>query len=184
MKNGPGIQQLPGKFALRRRALHRRKQGSQRRPVFRAGILLQGSTQRQMLHVALLGNPMRIGGQKRERMSRIAFVFRKMKCDPPHGVPQWITAFEIRDRSAGSTGNSRVDVSIQFLPQPGQDGAIQVLQSLHRRRGLYQSDPIVLGRFRDPQLSGGVQVRGMTEGREVMPGQTTPKDKCRRQRLM
>ena len=116
MKDGAGIQQFARQFALFGRALDGRKQRRQRRPVFGPGVFLQRPAQRHMLHLALLGNAIRIGRQKGKRMGRIALVLREMKRDAPHRVPRRIAILQVRGAAARRLADGRVNMSVQLIP--------------------------------------------------------------------
>ena len=95
MKNRPRIQQRPRQAALLRGALDRGQQARQDRAVPRAGVFLQSAAQWQMLWFALIGNPVGVGGKKREGMVRVAFVFREVERDPADDIPHRVQRLEV-----------------------------------------------------------------------------------------
>jgi hypothetical protein len=74
MENRPCTQQGPRQAALLGGTLDRGQQACQNRAVPRASIFLKRPAQWQMLRFSLIGNPMGVRGQERERMIRIALV--------------------------------------------------------------------------------------------------------------
>ena len=87
LKEPTGLHQLACQLAFFRRALDRSQQAGESRLILRAGVLLQSARQRQMLRFTLIGKPMRVGGEKRERAIRVTLVFRQMKGHPANGMP-------------------------------------------------------------------------------------------------
>jgi hypothetical protein len=116
MKDGAGIQQFACQFALFGRALDGRKQRRQRRPVFCPDVFLQRPAQWHMLHLALLGNPIRVGRQKAKRIRPIALILREMKRGAPHRVPRRIAFLQVRGGAARRPADGRVNMGVQLIP--------------------------------------------------------------------
>ena len=184
LEDRPGIQQLARQLALLGGALHGAQQRRQRRPIPGARILLQGPAQGQVLHPALVGHPMRVGGQKSKRIGRIALVLREVEGHAPDCLPGWIARFKPACGPARSLLNCRPSVRIQAVPEPAQDLAVEVLEALHRRRGLGQTAQLGCRRFGDAQRRWVFQVWIMAERGKELPGQAAPEIETRRQLLM
>src|SRR5271170_5284533 len=98
-----------------------------------------------MLRFSLVGEPMRVGGEKRERSTRVTLVFSQMKGHPPDCVPERILRFQ-PSRQAGRgafAGYQRTEL----LPESGQQIEGEKLAAAHGRRFLDEfRKPFALGR--------------------------------------
>ena len=184
LEHGAAVQQLTGQTALRARPLHRRKQRGQRSAIFGARVFFEGAAQGQMLHFTLFRNPVSVGRQECEGIGRVAFVLGQMKSDAAHGIPGRVALFQIRRRPAWCPRDGRARVNIQFLPQPLEDGAVQILQALHGWRPLRQGGPLLQTGSGNAQLCGGLQIRVVAQRSEIAPGKLAPKGKRRWQRFL
>ena len=97
---------------------------------------------------------MRIGGQESKWIGRVAFILRQMERDPSDRVPDRITAFQIRRRSAGSLSDGLADMGVEFIPYSRQDFAVQILESPSSAAPLRQGGPFRLRWFRDTDGCG------------------------------
>jgi hypothetical protein len=137
-----------------------------------------------MLNFSLLGNAMGVGGQKSKGIRRVALVLRQMKSDASNRIPHRVAAFQIRRRPARGLGDGGMNMSIQLVPQPCQDRAIQILQAPHRRRPFRQRGPLGFRRLGNRYGGSILQVRIVTQRGEEPLGNAAPKDEGGRQRLM
>jgi hypothetical protein len=95
-----------------------------------------------MLNFSLLGKAMGVVGQEGKGIRWVALVLRQMKSDASNRIPNRVAAFQIRHRSTRVLGDGGMNMSIQLVPQPCQDRALQILQTSHRRRSFRQHEPL------------------------------------------
>ena len=137
-----------------------------------------------MLDFPLLGNPVRVSGQKGKRILRITLVFCQMKRHPPNRVPDRIAAFQIRRRPAPGLGDGGMNMRVQLIPQFRENRPGQILQAPHRRRSFRQRLPLRIRRFRYRYRGSILQIRVVAKRREKPLRHSAPEHERWRQRLM
>ena len=166
-----GIGQRPHPVARPGRLLHRRQQVDQRRPVSRAGVLLQGIAQRQMLEATAGAEAGRVGGQKRERPLLVVLVLGQVEADPSHLPP----ARRPCAQQAGHAARGRGGVlhpRVELLPQALQEVRREILASLHRRSVQHPGGQERVARRLDrrlPGVLGQVAELGQVVFRKLLP---------------
>jgi len=75
-------------------------------------------------------------------LQRRALVLRQMKSDASDRIPDRVAAFQMRQRPTRGLGDGGMNMSFQFVPQPCQHRAIQILQAPHRWRAFRQHGPL------------------------------------------
>ena len=141
-----------------------------------------------MLWCAVGRQPVRVGGEKRERRLRILAVLGEVEVHAPHRVPRRVEASQrLLDRCL-RCGEVRAEGCTERRPETAQHIRRQVLRARHRRSG---GDDVIevglgrWGRFGGGGLSGGrrhARVRLGAERCHEPCGEVAPVGERRRER--
>ena len=120
------------------RPLHRQEQREQALLVRRAGVLAQGLAERQVLGLAVRGEPVGVGREEGERRLLVLAVLGEVEVDAADEVPGRVQPLEELLRARRLTRASSVaKAAADLVPQRLEDGGGQVLgarSSAARRR--------------------------------------------------
>ena len=174
MKDFTGIHELSSQVALLGGAGKRCQKRQKPPAVPRRGIIREGFPQRQIPGSGRARQSGRIGRKKGEGPGIVFSIFRQMKSDPPHHVPEWIEFLQVPGHILSGTSGLATNMMNQSLPHFLQSAGREILQSCHGWTGIDQSEEIfpVGGRHGDRFTSFGS--RFPAQMRQAAPGKIAP----------
>ena len=169
--------------ALRGGALHRQQQRQQRLAPRGAGVLAQRLAERQVLRLAVRGEPRRVGREERERRLLVEPVLREVAVHAPDEVPGGAPALQLLLDREPRPAELLPQRRAHLLPERLEHLRGQVLGARHRRRGGGERDqlrPRRLGQ-RHPRAPLG-DAGHRAQGRDERAAQLAPVGEHGRQR--